>query len=148
MFELPLTYTSWEMATIGHPLSDLSNLLAPFVTAADKNAQNMKGATGSGAANLAFLPGKTDGLPSHQQCIEWYSEVAGWDAKPDITWGAAFATFRNAVIMQGIAARYAMRQASSARAKEYGVMMKPFGQVAWGLVEKCAESKGKSLAKL
>jgi hypothetical protein len=37
--------------------------------------------------------------------------------------------------MQGIAARYALRQASSAQAKDYGKMMKPFAEIAWDLVE-------------
>ena len=37
--------------------------------------------------------------------------------------------------MQGIAARYAMRQASSAKARDYGVQMGPFGELAWGLVK-------------
>lgn len=137
------------MATIGHPLSDLSNLLTPFVTATDKNAQSMsQGATGAGAANAAFVPGATPGLPSQQQCIAWYRDVAGWDPAPDVTWGAAFGIYRGAIIMQGIAARHAMRQASSAKASEYGKMMKPFGLVAWGLVEACARDKGKPVSKL
>ena len=36
--------------------------------------------------------------------------------------------------MQGIAARYAVRQASSAKARDYGVQMGPFGEFAWELV--------------
>lgn len=39
--------------------------------------------------------------------------------------------------MQGIAARHALRQASSARAIEYAVQMRPFAEVAWDLVQKC-----------
>ena len=41
--------------------------------------------------------------------------------------------------MQGIAARYAVRQASSERASEYGRAMAPFGEVAWSLVEEAKE---------
>ncbi len=48
--------------------------------------------------------------------------------------GDAFGIFRGSVIMQGIAARYAVRQASSAKARDYGDQMVPFGEVAWGLV--------------
>jgi len=115
----------WEMSTIGHPLSDLVNLLAPFILA------------GSGPTkHLGFKSGKIDGLPSQQQDIEWYREVAGWDPAPDLMWGAAFGMFRSCCIMQGIAARHALRQASSAKAKDYADMMHPFGEFAYTLVMK------------
>lgn len=108
----------WEMATIGHPLSDLCNLTGPF-------------------ANVANLPSGSnfkagvEGVPTRDTCIQWYSEVAGWDPTKDLMWGDAFFAFRGSVIMQGIAARYAMRQASSARAKEYGTLMAPFAVKSW-----------------
>jgi aminoglycoside phosphotransferase (APT) family kinase protein len=119
----------WEMSTIGHPLSDLNNLLAPYVTASSQKALSI------GRANTAFQANKTEGLPSRDQLISWYSEVAGWNPRPDLTWGDAFSTYRLAIIMQGIAARYAMRQASSTQAQEYGAMMKPFAEIAWDLVQ-------------
>ncbi len=53
--------------------------------------------------------------------------------------------FRNSVIMQGIAARYALRQASSDKAKENGMLMGPFGEFVWGLV---ARLKDKEKPKL
>ena len=66
--------------------------------------------------------------------MEWYAEVAGWDPSSEADWGDSFGMFRNSVIMQGIAARHALRQASSARAREYAVQMVPFGEFAWDLV--------------
>ncbi|KZM18551.1 uncharacterized protein EKO05_0002394 [Ascochyta rabiei] len=119
----------WEMSTIGHPLSDLNNVLAPYLTASSEKAKSV------GRAHEGFQPNATPGLPSREQLIDWYSEVAGWDPRPDLTWGDAFATYRNTIIMQGIAARYAVRQASSAQAKDYGAMMKPYAEVAWDLVQ-------------
>jgi aminoglycoside phosphotransferase (APT) family kinase protein len=128
------------MSTIGHPLSDLVNLLAPFVTASSKKAMSV------GRANKSFQPGATPGLPSKDQLMAWYAETAGWDPKPDMTWGDAFGTYRAAIIMQGIAARYALRQASSPKAQEYGAQMGPFAEIAWDLVQ---EYKGKhATAKL
>ncbi|KAL8765905.1 MAG: hypothetical protein Q9209_007148 [Squamulea sp. 1 TL-2023] len=122
----------WEMSTIGHPLSDLSNLLSPFTFALQPPTKAL-----SSRINDAFYPSAaTRGLPSRLECIQWYAEVAGWDPTTETGWGDAFGVFRNTVIMQGIAARYALRQASSARAKEYAVQMKPFGEFAWGLVSK------------
>jgi aminoglycoside phosphotransferase (APT) family kinase protein len=119
----------WEMSTIGHPLSDINNLLAPYLTASSEKAKSI------GRAHTGFQPGATPGLPTRDQLVQWYSEVAGWDPRPDFTWGDAFSTYRSAIIMQGIAARYALRQASSEQAKSYGQMMKPYAEIAWDLVE-------------
>jgi aminoglycoside phosphotransferase (APT) family kinase protein len=117
------------MATIGHPLSDLANLFTPYTTAAIPLAEMF------GRAQVAFKPGRLEGLPTKEQNIAWYREVAGWDPAPDMTWGDAFGVYRGTIIMQGIAARYAMRVASSAKAKEYAVQMQPFAEVAWSLIE-------------
>ncbi|KAH3940505.1 hypothetical protein HBH98_050940 [Parastagonospora nodorum] len=119
----------WEMSTIGHPLSDINNLLSPYLTASSEKAKSI------GRAHTGFQPGATPGLPTREQLVEWYSEVAGWDPRPDFTWGDAFTTYRTAVIMQGIAARYALRQASSEQAKSYGQMMMPYAEIAWDLVQ-------------
>ena len=115
------------MSTIGHPLSDLSNLLFPYVA----SAANLYG-----RSNPAFSPSVvTPGLPTHAVCMNWYAEVTGWDPSQEQGWGDAFGCFRNSVIMQGIAARYALRQASSANAKDYAVQMGPFAEFAWSLIE-------------
>ncbi|QIW95325.1 hypothetical protein AMS68_000843 [Peltaster fructicola] len=120
----------WEMSTIGHPLSDLTNLLMPHTTADSKRAQAI------GRAHPGFLAGAIPGLPTKEQCLKWYAAVAGWEySKAEFTWGEAFSVYRGSIIMQGIAARFAQRQASSAKAKDYAVQMKPFGEVAWELVE-------------
>lgn len=136
--------SSWEMSTIGHPLSDLSNLLSPY-----SFADNLPNDALSVRTNLAFLPSAhTPGLPSRSQCVQWYTEVAGWDPSLEVGWGDAFAAFRNGVIMQGIAARYAQRQASSEKAKEIGDLMRPYGEFSWGLIERWREKAAKNKAKL
>jgi aminoglycoside phosphotransferase (APT) family kinase protein len=122
------------MATIGHPLSDLANFTTPYALAKDKNGLRY---------HPGFIPGATPGLPTEQQIIQWYTEVAGWDPTPDMAWGTAFGIFRGSIIMQGIAARYARRQASSANAKSYADMMQPLGEFAWTLVEKAKNSTGR-----
>lgn len=126
------------MSTIGHPLADLCNLLTPFVTASSKLAMQTLTTAGAGAASSAFQPGQTPGLPTRAQCVEWYGEVAGWGpSKIELAWGDAFSLYKLCVIMQGIAARYAARQASSAKAKEHGEKMYPMGEVTWELVQRC-----------
>ncbi|KAI9698160.1 MAG: hypothetical protein M1836_004162 [Candelina mexicana] len=124
----------WEMSTVGHPLSDLANLLSPYVLTTEGNTFRYQ---------PAFRPNATPGLPSREECIAWYREVAGWDPQAEISWGDAFGTFRNTVIMQGIAARYARRQASSARAKEYAEQMCPSGDFTWILVKKLKKNKAR-----
>ena len=120
----------WEMSTVGHPLSDLSNLLSVFTLAVNPPTVGLKPITNPAFSHSAQTPG----LPSRSDCIKWYAESAGWDPGPESEWGGAFGTFRNSVIMQGIAARYARRQASSAKAKEHGLLMGPFGEFTWGLI--------------
>ena len=132
------------MSTIGHPLSDLSNLLSPysFANLPSDDALSVR-------ANPAFCPSaNTPGLPSRSQCLRWYTEVGCWDPSSEVDWGDAFAAFRNSVIMQGIAARYAQRQASSEKAKEIGDSMGPFGEFSWSLIERWKEKAAKNKAKL
>lgn len=118
------------MSTIGHPLSDLMNMFTPYLTAYADTPRSQPG----------FKPGETPGLPTQNQVVKWYAEIAGWDPAPEVAWGAAFSMFRLTCIFQGIAARYAARQASSAQAKETGAMMHPWGEISWELVRKAKEA--------
>ncbi|MCJ1420829.1 hypothetical protein MMC32_007188 [Xylographa parallela] len=142
----------WEMSTIGHPLSDLANLLGPYTLAQPQPRPSISSQKSSrplieSRSNPAFLANSgVPGLPSRNECIAIYAEAAGWDPRPEhkgdtdeSLWGDAFGVFRNSVIMQGIAARYALRQASSAQAQEIGALMGPFGEAAWTLVGKCKD---------
>ena len=139
-----MTMCSWEMSTIGHPLSDLSNLFTPY-----SFADNPPNSALSVRTNPAFFTSaNTPGLPSRSQCAQWYAELAGWDPSSDLDWGDTFATFRNGVIMQGIAARYALRQASSEKAKEIGDLMRPYGDFSWGLIERWKSKEAKERARL
>ncbi|KAK3073869.1 hypothetical protein LTR53_004168 [Teratosphaeriaceae sp. CCFEE 6253] len=120
----------WEMATIGHPLSDLTNLLMPFTTAGSEKARSV------GRANPAFVPGATPGMPSKEECVAWYEGVVGWTvAATELTWADSFNIYRGSVIMQGIAARYALRQASSEKAGDYAAQMKPFGEMGFDFIQ-------------
>lgn len=127
------------MSTVGHPLSDVCNFMTNFYTA------KHKGATPNDASG--FLPGRTPGLPQPEQIVGWYRETAGWDPRPSLGWGMAFNVFRLAAVCQGIAARWALRQASSEKAKNYVETQKPLAEVAWKLAEE-AKSASKELSKL
>ncbi|CZS97567.1 hypothetical protein WAI453_008700 [Rhynchosporium graminicola] len=116
----------WEMSTIGHPLSDLLNLLMPYYLVSAPNLRQLP----------AFADGATPGLPTRDEVVKWYAEVAGWDPSPDLSWGAAFGFFRASCIYQGIAARWAVRQASSAKAKENALARHPMSELAWEHVQR------------
>ena len=52
-----------------------------------------------------------------------------------VAWGMAFMAFRSAAVCQGIAARIAARQASSARAAEYAKDRGALADFAWEMVK-------------
>ena len=129
----------WEMSTIGHPLSDLSNLMTPYVTAPSFRRGETQGNTlppppPPPRPSPAFAANTTPGLPPRAALQALYAGVAGWDPSADLPWSDAFALFRNCVIIQGIKARLAQRNASSAKAAEHARLMEPFGHFAWALV--------------
>ncbi|QPH00913.1 hypothetical protein C2857_005017 [Epichloe festucae Fl1] len=126
----------WEMSTVGHPLSDVCNLLMQYYMGrhADAGVQSAAG----------FLPGRTPGLPTEEQLLGWYADMSGYDPRPDMSWGMAFSMFKLAGVCQGIAARYARRQASSEKAKQYATRRGPLAQFAWDL----AQEADRKVAKL
>ncbi|KAI2607541.1 phosphotransferase enzyme family protein [Hypoxylon fragiforme] len=155
----------WEMSTIGHPLSDLANLLHPFYSASMSSSSSQSSSSSStppSTINLlqaeaiavvshpSFLPGATPGLPSPATILSWYSAAAGWDPSPEeVAWASAFSVFRLSAICQGIAARVATRQASSADARRHAAAMRPLGEFAWELVgREMGRRGGRSKAKL
>jgi aminoglycoside phosphotransferase (APT) family kinase protein len=144
----------WEMATVGHPLSDLVNLTGPWnwtgnvglPSGSDSKPQSLQERITFGGATVKpdFIPGVTPGLPSLHECIQWYAAESGYDPSADLGWGNAFGGLRGAVITQGIAARYALRQASGTTAKDYGAQMGPYAEWAWSMVEQLKEKNKKA----
>lgn len=139
----------WEMSTIGHPLSDVVNLLSPFTMALNMSHPNNQDLDFPYFPDREkFLPGKTPGLPSYEELLAWYVEENGgtYDPRPDMSWGAAFGQLRGAAIMQGIAARVARRQASSEVAHRYAGSFRGLGELTWRLIEE-EKAKGSEKAK-
>ncbi|KAI9745194.1 MAG: hypothetical protein M1818_001472 [Claussenomyces sp. TS43310] len=133
-----LVFHKTEPRVIGHPLSDVVNLTSPFLIAAGgPSAQRHPG----------FQAAATPGLPTKKEIIAWYAEVAGWDPASELAWGEAFGMFRNACIMQGIAARHATKQASSAKAQAHAALMQPYGEFAYALAEN-ARGQGREKSNL
>lgn len=138
------------MSTIGHPLSDLANALMPFFSARTIHGPPE---TRVPHAQADFLPGATPGLPTPSQLAAIYSTAAGlgdgrWSGmEQELKWTQAFSTFRLSAICQGIAARAAMKQASSAKAQQHAIARAPLAEFAWVLVQEFEEeqTKGRNL---
>ncbi|KUI66978.1 Acyl-CoA dehydrogenase family member 10 [Cytospora mali] len=136
----------WEMSTIGHPLSDLANILMPFFS-----ARTIGGPSESRVphANAGFLPGASPGLPAPSQLATIYATAAGlgdgsWEGmEQELKWTQAFSTFRLGAICQGIAARAAVKQASSAKAKQHATARAPLAEFAWVLVQEFDQEQAK-----
>lgn len=136
--------SSWEMSTIGHPLSDLSNLITPYFTARLDPRKSI-------SVHPGFLPRATRGLPTPEEITQLYFSVTDPGAKStlelslgqdqqdqrrrELQWAQAFNIFRLAAICQGIAARQAGRQASSEKARRHGDARGPLAEFAWELVQ-------------
>lgn len=138
------------MSTIGHPLSDISNLLTPYFTARLDPARSVN-------VHPGFLPKKTRGLPAPDDIVDLYFSVVDPPPKKDnssssldlslpydpshrdkareMQWAQAFNIFRLSAICQGIAARQAVKQASSEQARRYGAARNPLAEYAWELVQ-------------
>jgi aminoglycoside phosphotransferase (APT) family kinase protein len=121
----------WELSTLGHPLSDVCNLLTPYAFAENPDVD-----VGMTPGVLDFSPEKTPGLLSREEAVNTYERAVGWQVADDVDWGMAFGFARNSVITQGISARYARRQASSARATEYEKMTPRIATLTARLVKK------------
>ena len=135
----------WEMATVGHPLPDLCNLIQGWtISNATPSWPRIHG-------DKAFIdPSRAEstqkdhpGLPTREECVKWYQEDVGFEiSEPDLAWATAFALFRDSIIFQGIAARLATRQASSDSAKRYGDERIPFAEMAWDKVKEAKQKLG------
>ncbi|MCH8503827.1 MAG: phosphotransferase family protein [Ectothiorhodospiraceae bacterium] len=91
----------WELSTLGHPIADLAYLCLQYRLPRD-------------------LPGVRDlveaGLPSEQEIVARYCERTGRSGIPAWPGFLAFACFRSAAIIPGVAARAAAGNVSSASA--------------------------------
>lgn len=94
----------WELATIGHPLSDLAYFCLPY----RQPHPELGGFVGLDLAEM--------GLPAEEDILARYADRTGRAAIPDWPVYMAFSFFRIAAIVQGVAARAAMGNVSSASA--------------------------------
>ncbi|CAL1126813.1 unnamed protein product [Cladocopium goreaui] len=95
-----LAVVDWELSTIGHPMSDLANLCLPYHL-------------GEFGKVVDYPPMGGDGGISEEEVLRSYCQAAGVEYPID-HWSfyTAFACFRLAVIIQGVAMRTSRGSAS------------------------------------
>lgn len=131
----------WELWTLGSPLADLGNLVIPY---------SMDTTTPGSIATLVASPalgGLKNAPPSdvpivYEELEKEYCRLTG-STHPimEMRFVTSWMIFRLAIISQGIAARYARRQASSANAMAQGSMFSVLGLIA----KEVYEARGSTL---
>ena len=109
----------WELATLGHPLSDLAYACMYFHMPAAAD-----GGGGLGGLDLGRL-----GIPSESEFIAKYCAYAGRGRIGNWPFFLAFSCFRMAAITQGVYARGLQGNAADKRAMLYGDLAKNFAAI-------------------
>ena len=97
----------WELSTIGHPLADLGYFCLPW---------RQPFQLGPGSSGMIGIDLEAEGIPSEDEVLARYCDASGRDGIPDWPLFLAFSFFRSAAIIQGVAARAAQGNVSSASA--------------------------------
>ncbi|KAK8849604.1 hypothetical protein IAR55_004939 [Kwoniella newhampshirensis] len=149
-----ISILDWELCTLGSPLADLGNVLLPFSfpPLSSEHLKGMSSALGEGQRDdmtlLLGMKGLTSGetgIPQGDDLERWWVEgmneggeyhggTRRWEEWPipHMAWVRSWILFRLAIIAQGIAARAALGQASSADARaDSRPVFDFFGKMAW-----------------
>jgi aminoglycoside phosphotransferase (APT) family kinase protein len=106
----------WELATLGHPLSDLAYACMFY-----RIPPSDTGSGGLAGVDIAEL-----GIPDEQEFLSLYCKFSGRDHIADWPFFLSFAYFRMAAITQGVYARALQGNAADQRAIKYGEHAKAF----------------------
>ena len=116
----------WELATLGHPLSDLAyNCLGYHFP---RENQQFNGMIGVDFESL--------GIPDEQQVVAMYCAATGRDSIPHWHFYMAFNMFRISAICQGVYKRGLDGNASSENATDYGIKAQSAAKIGWQLAQK------------
>ncbi|EGF99414.1 uncharacterized protein MELLADRAFT_94666 [Melampsora larici-populina 98AG31] len=126
-----ISILDWELSTLGHPYSDLANFIQPWYMPASYGQSHI-------AIGFRDLPFEELPIPlTAEDLVKEYCKsmkveypLPNWDA------AVSFSFFRLAVILQGIAARSAKGQASSAQAENHANMFQTIATWAVQTIER------------
>jgi len=121
-----LAVLDWELATLGHPLSDF----AYHVMAWRLKPSEFRGIAGNDLSAL--------GIPSERDYVADYCRRTGRGDIPDFEFYLIFSMFRIAAILHGILARARQGTAASQDAVDTGSRARLVADVAWKLAKSIA----------
>ena len=122
----------WELSTVGHPFSDLANLLLPWYIPHTVKFGSFEGYAGAK---------RPLSVPEADEMIALYCRLRGISVPQNWKFCIVFAFFRLAVISQGIAARVKRNQASSGFAEKIAALFGPVSFLAHSLAFEASKSK-------
>ena len=118
----------WELATLGHPLSDLAYACMYYrIPPAEQGSGGLDG------LDLAAL-----GIPDEQEFLNLYCKFSGRDHIADWPFFLSFAYFRMAAITQGVYARALQGNAADQRAIKYGEHAKGFAAAGCAMTRRAS----------
>jgi aminoglycoside phosphotransferase (APT) family kinase protein len=115
----------WELSTLGHPYADVGYLCMQMRM--PRNVGTMSGLRGR---NLEKL-----GIPGEEEYVARYCERAGIDGIRNFSFYVAFAFFRLAAIVQGVAKRAVDGNASNTNAAQVGEFVQPLAECGLEAIE-------------
>jgi len=118
----------WEMATLGDPLTDLGYTLGYWGEVGDSERFLN--------ARIAAKATAHPGFPTRREIVEMYGRLSGRDVSR-VEWYEVFATYKLAVIVEGIHARYL-------KGETVGEGFEAFGERTVALVEDALEMANRS----
>jgi aminoglycoside phosphotransferase (APT) family kinase protein len=119
-----LAILDWELATLGHPLSDIA-----FSCMVYHVPPEFPGIRGVAGLDLTAL-----GIPSEEDYLARYCERTGRPGVADWDFYLAFAMFRSSAILQGVHARALQNNAANPDALDVGRAAAPLAEIAWSKV--------------
>ena len=119
-----LAVLDWELSTLGHPLADLGYNVMGYFGSVGPSAM-------MGGADLNAL-----GIPTCEEYVAAYCRRTGRERIENLEFYVVFAMFRLAAIMQGIAMRAKLGNASSANADGVGKLARTMADTAWQLAQR------------
>jgi aminoglycoside phosphotransferase (APT) family kinase protein len=121
-----LAVIDWELATLGDPLADFVYHCMPW--------RLPPGLGGSLVGNDLGM----SGIPTEPEYVRAYCEQTDAAGFEHFDFYMAFGMFRLAAILQGVAARAAQGNASSAHAREAGMRAPPMAETAWAQAQRAS----------
>lgn len=110
----------WELSTLGHPYADLAyTCMGLRLPPMDK-----------GASGLMGIDRSSLGIPSEEELIAQYCQQMGIEKIDHWPFYLAFSFFRLAAIVQGVAKRASMGNASNKASASAGAMVQPLAALA------------------